>query len=76
MFGIEFGEESPKGLFLAARIEIPDRVDQSAGSKMDDALFGTEPPELAVIGQLAAEGSHVAGQRLEGPAFNEPREVL
>jgi hypothetical protein len=43
---------------------------------MDDALFGAEPAELAVVGQLAAEGSHVCGNRLKRSAFDEPREVL
>ena len=43
---------------------------------MNDALFGAEPAELAVVGQLAAEGSHVCGEGLKRSAFDESREVL
>ena len=76
LFRIELGEESPKGLFFGARVEIPNRVDQSAGREVNDALLRAKPAELAVVGQLAAEGSHVCGERLKRSAFDETREVL
>src|SRR5258708_22815599 len=76
LFGVGFGKESPKEFFLRARVEIPNRVDQSAGREVNDALFRAEPPELAVIGQLAAEGGHVRGEALKRPALNESCEVF
>src|ERR1700761_4243010 len=76
LFRLEFGEESPKRLPFRARIEVPDRVDQSARREMNNALFRTEPTELAVVGQLATESSHVCCNRFKCSVFDESREVL
>jgi hypothetical protein len=73
---LHVGEELPDRLIFGLGIEVPDGVDEGSGGEVDDAFFGAEPAELRVVGELAAEGAEVVGDRAEGAIDNVAREVL
>src|SRR6185437_3370425 len=39
LFGVQIGEQLPKGLVFRARVEVPHRIDERARGKMDHALL-------------------------------------
>lgn len=46
------GDDAPDGLVERLCPQIPDRVDDGAERKVDDALFGANPPQLAVVDEI------------------------
>ena len=45
-------EQLPDRLLLLLGPEVPERVDDGRGGQVDDALLGSDPPQLAVAAQL------------------------
>ena len=72
---LHVGEELPEGLAFGAGVEVPDGVDQGSGGEVDDSLFGAEPAELRVVGELAGEGAEVVGDGAEGAVDDVAGEV-
>src|SRR5262249_5719607 len=56
------------------RPQVPQRVDQRGGGEMDHALVGTEPAQLALVGEAPMEAGEVGGDLLEVAADGEERQ--
>ena len=67
----EMGEELPEGQADALRPQVPDGVDDGAGSEVDDALLGAEPAQLVVGDERAPEAAHVRGDPVERAADHQ-----
>src|SRR5207248_325537 len=62
-------------LILLPRIHVPDSVDYRGGGHVRHALLWAEPAELAVIGQLAREGSQIIRKRAQAAALQKAAQV-
>src|SRR5580698_6176214 len=58
-FGLHLGQQLPNRFIFNTRVEIPYRVDESSGCKVDDTLFRAEPAKLRIAGELTAEGAQI-----------------
>ncbi len=55
----ECREQLPERQSLTFGVQIPDGVHHGADAHVHDALFGTQPSQLAVVGEATPERTHV-----------------
>src|SRR5207247_923835 len=65
------GEKLPERLALNLGPEVPDRVDHRCGSQVNGSLLRPDPAQLTVAGDIAPEGAHIRGERLQGASDDE-----
>lgn len=76
LLGRHVGHDAPHGLAEHLGPEVPDGVDHGAEREVNDALFRSDPPQLAVVDQVAPRLAPVLDQRREGAALDAVRDVV
>ena len=70
------GDNAPDGLVEGLGPEIPDGVNDSAESEVDDTLFGTDPAELGVVDEMAPCLTPVCDEGGEGSSLETLGDVV